>query len=60
MNSELKNKHSEKRKLKKGIKKKICIELERNLSLMVLSTVCFIKYVLPLKADLRTLIKTQK
>ena len=38
MNIELENKHSEKRKLKKEIKK-ICKELKRNLSLIILNTV---------------------
>ena len=38
MNTELENKHSEKRKLKKEIKK-ICIELKRNLGLIILNTV---------------------
>ena len=38
MNTELENKHSEKRRLKKDIKK-ICIELQRNLSLVILNMV---------------------
>ena len=38
MNTELENKHSEKRRLKKDIKK-ICIELQRNLSLIILNMV---------------------
>ena len=38
MNTKLENKHSEKRKRKKEIKQ-ICIELKRNLSLIILNTV---------------------
>ena len=38
MNTELENKHSEKRRLKKDMKK-ICIELQRNLSLIILNMV---------------------
>ena len=38
MNTELENKHSENRKLKKEIKK-ICIELKRNFSLIILNTI---------------------
>ena len=38
MNIELEKKHSEKHKLKKEIKK-ICIELKKNLSLIILNTV---------------------
>ena len=38
MNTELENKHSENRKLPKEIKK-ICIELKRNFSLIILNTV---------------------
>ena len=40
MTTELEHKHSEKRKLKKEIKK-ICIGLKRNLSLIVLKTVLY-------------------
>ena len=38
MNTEMENNHTEKRKLKKEIRQ-ICIELKRNLSLIILDTV---------------------
>ena len=55
MNTELQNKHIQKQKLKKEIKK-ICTELERTVSLIILST-CFHQINIALKSKLMKITK---
>ena len=51
MNTELQNKHIQKQKLKKEIKK-ICTELKRTVSLIILNT-CFHQINIALKSKLK-------
>ena len=55
MNAELQNKHIQKRKLKKEIKK-ICTELKRTVSLIILNT-CFHQINIALKSKLKEITK---
>ena len=58
MNTELKNKHIQKRKRKKEIKK-ICIEFKRTVSLIILNT-CFRQINIALKSKLKKITKSQE
>ena len=58
MNTELENKHSENRKLKKEIKK-ICIELKRNSNLIILNTVLH-QIRVDVKSRLKNIVKDTK
>ena len=55
MSTELQNKHIQKRKLKKEIKK-ICTELKRTVSLIILNT-CFHQINIALKSKLKKITK---